>query len=182
MADSPIRVTIKHDKGYEATWTVFSADTSAEAVQHLVEHFGLDPEAIAGMTPHEVVVLATNIAHGVGTARKVLKATPVADAVEKAARVAKPAEAKPAEAEGEDPWAAPTTKARFVRTFADREAHEFAPPPEPGEEWDPILQAIEDASSKKALQLVFARYNDAFKEREDVRDAFKAKAAALAAS
>jgi hypothetical protein len=89
---SELSVTIKYDKGHDATWAVFRG-TTGEIRADVLEFFGMDPATQAGLSLSSVVTNATQIAHGKALIATTLGATIVEETTEPA---------KPTD----DPWAA----------------------------------------------------------------------------
>jgi hypothetical protein len=89
---SELSVTIKYDKGHDATWAVFRG-TTGEIRADVLEFFGMDPATQVGLSLSSVVTNATQIAHGKGLIATALGATVVEETTEPA---------KPTD----DPWAA----------------------------------------------------------------------------
>jgi hypothetical protein len=89
---SELSVTIKYDKGHDATWAVFRG-TTGEIRADVLEFFGMDPATQAGLSLSSVVTNATQIAHGKALIATALGATIVEETTEPA---------KPTD----DPWAA----------------------------------------------------------------------------
>ncbi|MGV9312573.1 hypothetical protein ACWDR0_10295 [Streptomyces sp. NPDC003691] len=72
--DGTIGVTIKYGKGYEETWANFRG--SAVRLRAMIaDYFGFKPEMVADLSLSELVVEATNIAHGNGNLAAYLGAT-----------------------------------------------------------------------------------------------------------
>ncbi|MEU9605476.1 hypothetical protein [Streptomyces sp. NPDC048057] len=100
---SEISVTIKYDKGHDATWAVFRG-TAGEIRADVMEFFGMDPATQAGLSLSSIVTNATQIAHGKGLIATALGATVVEEtAVEPAKPSDDPWEAASAAQSGE-PW------------------------------------------------------------------------------
>ncbi|MFK0099256.1 hypothetical protein [Streptomyces sp. NPDC091040] len=74
MNDHGITITIKYGKGHEDTWAVFRG-TPETVRSWITEHFGFKPEMVAELTLSELVLEATNIAHGKGNLAAYLGAT-----------------------------------------------------------------------------------------------------------
>jgi hypothetical protein len=89
---SELSVTIKYDKGHDATWAVFRG-TTGEIRADILDFFGMDPATQVGLSLSSVVTNATQIAHGKGLIATALGATVVEETTEPA---------KPTD----DPWAA----------------------------------------------------------------------------
>ncbi|MGW8953516.1 hypothetical protein [Streptomyces sp. NPDC055709] len=87
-------VTIKYDKGHDATWAVFKG-TAGEIRADVMEFFGMDPATQAGLSLSSIVTNATQIAHGKGLIATALGATVIEETTSEA----------PAKPQG-DPWAA----------------------------------------------------------------------------
>ncbi|MFE0104118.1 hypothetical protein [Streptomyces sp. NPDC059009] len=99
MSDHGITITIKYGKGYEDTWAVFKG-TPEDIRSWITLHFGFKPEMVEYLTLSELVVEATNIAHGNGNLAAYLGATRIGVQ-------------QPEEQRTDDPWsqaeAAPAT-------------------------------------------------------------------------
>ncbi|NWF28265.1 hypothetical protein HW130_18655 [Streptomyces sp. PKU-EA00015] len=90
--DGSIGVTIKYGKGYEDTWAVFRG--SVRQVRDLIcDYFGFECKDVTTLSLSDLVVNATNLAHGKGNIASILDAQIISD----------PALAKSA---ADDPWAA----------------------------------------------------------------------------
>ncbi|WP_420312533.1 hypothetical protein ACOB87_37860 [Streptomyces sp. YS-B37] len=91
---SELSVTIKYDKGHDATWAVFRG-TPGEIRADVMEFFGMDPATQAGLSLSSIVTNATQIAHGKGLIATALGATVVEETTN-----------EPAKPPTDDPWAA----------------------------------------------------------------------------
>lgn len=69
-------VTIKYGKGYEETWVVFHGNIW-QIRADLIAYFGVDVNYGSGLTLNELVVAATNVAHGTGNVAAILGGTPI---------------------------------------------------------------------------------------------------------
>lgn len=88
--DGSIGVTIKYGKSYEDTWAVFRG--SVRQVRDLIgDYFGFESKDVTQLSLSDLVVNATNLAHGKGNIASALDAVVIPD---------------PATAPAEDPWAA----------------------------------------------------------------------------
>lgn len=169
MTEAPLKVTIKYGKGYEDTWAVFT-DYQPEALRDsIINFFGIRPAAVEGFTLHDVVVVATNIAQGIGAVQEFLGGTHV-PADDPGVQVSQ--EPAPAAAPGEDPWAKAEEQA--PQTPPAR------PTPPVREEKDPLIEQIEAATTKKELQRLWAANQAKFKASEQVQAAFQARMSAIA--
>jgi hypothetical protein len=157
---SELSVTIKYDKGHDATWAVFRG-TTGEIRADILDFFGMDPATQVGLSLSSVVTNATQIAHGKGLIATALGATVVEETTEPA---------KPTD----DPWAAASA------------AQSSAPWPgsasvtEPKKE-DPnayILGEIEKQTTVDGLKKLWAG-NQSFFSDAAVMAAWKAKGKSL---
>jgi hypothetical protein len=155
-------VTIKYGKGYEETWAVFNGQVG-EVREDIMSYFGIDPEnsAVANLTPSELVVNVTNLAHGKGNAAALLGGVVIGS--QPATATSAPASPKVDEGQqpsGSDPWAAAAAS-----TPATPAAN-------------PMLALIEAVPDVPALQRLWAENQAAFQDAE-VMAAWKAKGKAL---
>ncbi|WP_405665448.1 hypothetical protein [Streptomyces sp. NBC_00055] len=159
---SELSVTIKYDKGHDATWAVFRG-TTGEIRADILDFFGMDPATQVGLSLSSVVTNATQIAHGKGLIATALGAT----VVEETAEPAKPTD---------DPWAA----AANVQSGPWPGSASVA---EPKKE-DPnayILGEIEKKTTVQELKKLWAE-NQSFFSDAAVMAAWKAKGKALSAA
>lgn len=90
--DGTIGVTIKYGKGYEDTWAVFRG--SVRQVRELIcDYFGFECKDVTTLSLSDLVVNATNLAHGKGNVASILDARVIPDVA-------------PEQAPANDPWAA----------------------------------------------------------------------------
>jgi hypothetical protein len=157
---SELSVTIKYDKGHDATWAVFRG-TPGEIRADVMEFFGMDPATQVGLSLSSIVTNATQIAHGKGLIATALGATVIEENTE------------PAKPPTDDPWAAAS-------------ATQSAPWPgsasvaEPKKE-DPnayILGEIEKQTTVDGLKKLWAA-NQSFFSDAAVMAAWKAKGKSL---
>jgi hypothetical protein len=159
---SELSVTIKYDKGHDATWAVFRG-TTTEIRADILDFFGMDPATQVGLSLSSVVTNATQIAHGKGLIATALGATVVEETSE------------PAKPTG-DPWAA----AANVQSGPWPGSASVA---EPKKE-DPnayILGEIEKKTTVQELKKLWAE-NQSFFSDAAVMAAWKAKGKALSAA
>jgi hypothetical protein len=159
---SELSVTIKYDKGHDATWAVFRG-TTGEIRADILDFFGMDPATQVGLSLSSVVTNATQIAHGKGLIATALGAT----VVEETSEPAKPTD---------DPWAA----AANVQSGPWPGSASVA---EPKKE-DPnayILGEIEKKTTIQELKKLWAE-NQSFFSDAAVMAAWKAKGKALSAA
>ncbi|WP_328742194.1 hypothetical protein [Streptomyces caniferus] len=149
--DGTIGVTIKYGKGYEDTWAVFRG--SVDRLRAMItEYFGFRPEMVADLSLSELVVEATNIAHGNGNLAAYLGAT----------RIGVP---QPEQPQADDPW-----------------SQAEAAPPAPkdsGSTW--ALAEIKKQASIADLQKFWAG-NQSFFADPEVMTAYKARGRELQAA
>ncbi len=69
-----LTVTIKYGKGYDDSWVVFRGDRESVR-QDIIAYFGMDDASVATLTLSELVVNATQVAHGKGALASQLGAT-----------------------------------------------------------------------------------------------------------
>jgi hypothetical protein len=156
---SELSVTIKYDKGHDATWAVFRG-TTGEIRADILDFFGMDPATQVGLSLSSVVTNATQIAHGKGLIATALGAT----VVEETAEPAKPTD---------DPWAAASaaqSSGPWPGSASVTEAKE-----------DPnayILGEIEKQTTVDGLKKLWAG-NQSFFSDPAVMAAWKAKGKAL---
>ncbi|MFI6205893.1 hypothetical protein ACIBAI_05760 [Streptomyces sp. NPDC051041] len=94
--DGSIAVTIKYGKGYEDTWAVFRG--SVRQVRELIcDYFGFECKDETGLSLSDLVVNATNAAHGKGNIASILDARVIPET--------------PAQTPENDPWAAAASQA-----------------------------------------------------------------------
>jgi hypothetical protein len=96
MNDHGVTVTIKYGKSYEDTWAVFKAADNDSLKALVGNYFGVEPEVVAHLTNHELVLNMTSVAHGSADAAALLGGTviPASESV-----------AKPVERPAGNPWA-----------------------------------------------------------------------------
>ncbi|MFF4244289.1 hypothetical protein ACFYY2_07415 [Streptomyces sp. NPDC001822] len=147
--DGSISVTIKYGKSYEDTWAVFRG-TVAQVREVLCDYFGFESKDVTGLSLSDLVVNATNLAHGKGNIAAVLDARVISS------------EPTSASAPADDPWAtASATKPEAKET---------------GSGW--ILGEIEKQTSIADLQKLWAA-NQAMFADPAVMTAYKARGRAL---
>jgi hypothetical protein len=164
----PISITIKYGKGYDDTWAVFQG-SAPEVREDIISYFGFQREAVTDLTLSELVVAATDLAHGKGNAARFLGATVLPS------QKAEAAPAQPAPASNEDPWAAASSSAPSKPAAP-------AAPAQPKDD-DPnawILGEIEKQTSVDGLKRLWAA-NQSFFSDASVMAAWKAKGRALSA-
>ncbi len=145
-----ITVTIKYGKGYDDSWVVFRGD--AESIREdVIGYFGMDRASVAELTLSELIVNATQYAHG---------KTAVASTLNGAVIGHKPSEAQDAQGKSSDPWAA-----------AEQQAS--AQPQE-----NPMLARIAACTTGDELRRLWAGDQAAFADAE-VMAAWKARGKAL---
>jgi hypothetical protein len=109
---SELSVTIKYDKGHDATWAVFRG-TTGEIRADILDFFGMDPATQVGLSLSSVVTNATQIAHGKGLIATALGATVVEETTEPAKPTDDPwAAASAAQSSGPWPGSASVTEAK----------------------------------------------------------------------
>ncbi|MEV3858495.1 hypothetical protein AB0J38_29795 [Streptomyces sp. NPDC050095] len=151
MNEHGITITIKYGKGHEDTWAVFRG-TPETVRAWITEHFGFKPAMVEDLTLSELVLEATNIAHGKGNLAAYLGATvipaPQAD-----------------QSQANDPW-------------SQAEAAP-APPQDSGSTW--ALSEIKKQASIGDLQKFWAG-NQSFFADPEVMAAYKARGRELQTS
>ncbi|AKY03716.1 hypothetical protein AVT26_gp34 [Streptomyces phage Lannister] len=170
---SELSVTIKYDKGHDSTWAVFRG-TPDEIRSDIASYFGFQREAIAELTLSELVVHATDLAHGKGNAARFLGG------------VVLPSQSAPAEtqtqsapASNEDPWAAASSQqapSAWSNTGTQTSTEPKADDPNA---W--ILGEIEKQTTVDGLKRLWAS-NQSFFADAGVMAAWKAKGKALSAA
>lgn len=93
-----VKVTIKTGKGYDDTWITFEGEGLR---QEMADFFGMDSASVAGLTNFEVVVNATQIAHGMGAVANRLGGTVITKDRAKAVQSEAPAPVAKDEPEAE---------------------------------------------------------------------------------
>ncbi|MEU7030033.1 hypothetical protein AB0A60_25550 [Streptomyces sp. NPDC046275] len=147
-ADGTIGVTIKYGKGYEDTWAVFRG--SVRQVRELIcDYFGFECKYETGLSLSDLVVNATNLAHGKGNIASILDARVISES--------------PVQAPANDPWAA-ASAAKPEQATDNKSA------------W--ILGEIEKAPSIDELKKLWAA-NQAMFADPAVMAAYKARGSAL---
>ncbi|QYW07950.1 hypothetical protein SEA_TRISTE_31 [Streptomyces phage Triste] len=167
-----LSVTIKYDKGHDATWMVFKGSAS-EIREEIAGAFGFQREAIAELTLSELVVAATDLAHGKGNAARFLGAAVLPSQ-------GAPAETTTAPASNEDPWAvagSPQSQSAWANPAAQAPATE--PKAEDPNAW--ILGEIEKQTTVDGVKRLWAS-NQSFFADPVVMAAWKAKGKALSAA
>ncbi|EFL15308.1 hypothetical protein [Streptomyces sp. C] len=147
-ADGSIGVTIKYGAGYADTWAVFRGSVEQVRTQ-ICGFFGFECKDWTGLSLSDLVVNATNLAHGKGNIASILDARIISDA--------------PAPTPENDPWAAASASTPEQPT-ANKSA------------W--ILGEIEKAPSLDELKKLWAA-NQAMFEDPAVMAAYKARGRAL---
>ncbi|WP_432006289.1 hypothetical protein [Streptomyces parvus] len=160
---SELSVTIKYDKGHDATWAVFRGTTS-EIRADILDFFGMDPATQQGLSLSSVVTNATQIAHGKGLIATSLGATVVEETV-----------TEPAKPAG-DPWAAASAQ-QASSASPDRASVTEAKAEDPNAY---ILGEIAKATAVDELKKLWAA-NQSFFADPAVMAAWKAKGKALSA-
>lgn len=155
--DHGITVTIKYGKSYDDTWAVFKgADLQVVRIQ-ITDYFGLDDDVVKDLTLHELVLNATEVAHGTRTAVQAL------DAVAIPVRKGSP----------EHPWAGlgdePRLSDAAIAHRADNAKYLSTEHP-----FQYVLDAFAAAGDTKELQKVWSTNQAAFKD-ESVVAAYKAR-------
>lgn len=144
-------VTIKYGKGYEETWVSFRG-SNEDVRKDIVGYFGLaDSASVADLTLSELVVNATNLAHGKGNVAALLGGTVI-----------------PSSGTTNDEAQSDTRAAAWAQ--AEQQASEPAV--------NPVLAQIEACSTVDELKLLWAENQAAFSDA-DVEAAYKAKGKAL---
>ncbi|MFG2923866.1 hypothetical protein ACGFYA_20450 [Streptomyces sp. NPDC048305] len=160
---SELSVTIKYDKGHDATWAVFRG-TTGEIRADVMEFFGMDPATQAGLSLSSIVTNATQIAHGKGLIATSLGAT----VVEETSEPARPTD---------DPWAAASAQQSSSPWPGSVSVAE--PKKEDPNAW--ILGEIESQATVDGLKKLWAG-NQSFFSDASVMAAWKAKGKALSAA
>ncbi|ATI18654.1 hypothetical protein SEA_AMETHYST_32 [Streptomyces phage Amethyst] len=159
---SELSVTIKYDKGHDATWAVFRG-TPGEIRADVMEFFGMDPATQVGLSLSSIVTNATQIAHGKGLIATALGATVVEETSE------------PVKPPADDPWAA-ASAAQSSGPWPGS-----ASVPEKAEDKNAyILGEIEKQTTRDGLKKLWAA-NQSFFADAAVMDAWKAKGKSLPA-
>ncbi|MET9861945.1 hypothetical protein ABZY93_22010 [Streptomyces smyrnaeus] len=150
-----LSVTIKYDKGHDATWAVFKG-SPGEVREDIIDYFGFDRDSVAGLTLNQLALNVTQVAHGGSNAAASLGA------------VALPASADTptpgAPADSEDPW-----------TAAGQPA---APAASTQPEGNSIFKLIEECTTIDGLKKLWASNQSAFSDSK-VMEAYKVKGRAL---
>lgn len=153
-------MTIKYGKGYEETWAGFTGRVD-EVREDILDYFGISAEVTKALTMSELVVKATQVAHGKGNAAALLGAMPVS------APAAAAVETAPDKA---DPWA------------GVEGADESAGVAEAAPVGNPHLAAIEKCSSVEELKLWWSSNQEAYNADAEVKAAYSTKGKALKAA
>lgn len=164
-----LTITLKYGKSYDDSWAVFKG-TPNEVRDDIVSFFGFNRESVAELTLNDLVVEATNLAHGKGNAARFLSAVTIP-----ASEAPPPA---PASASSEDPWAAAgvTDNGPPWDTHPVEEVKPAAQPKaEDPDAW--ILGEIENQTSVAGLKRLWAENQSMFNDK--VLAAWKAKGRAL---
>lgn len=145
-----VSLTIKHSGAKDATWINFAGFVE-EVRDDIAAWFGIDRETLTGLTPHELSLTATSLAHGTGAVRAVLGGTPIAQ------------KAEAAKVDGDDPF--------------DIAKNGGSPGPvEPA--ISPLFGRIEKCQSVDELKELWAENQEAFSD-EEIMAAWKARGKAL---
>ncbi|AGM12208.1 hypothetical protein SEA_DANZINA_33 [Streptomyces phage Danzina] len=172
---SELSVTIKYDKGHDATWAVFRGSPD-EIRSDIASYFGFQREAIAELTLSELVVHATDLAHGKGNAARFLGGV----VLPSQSAVAETEAAKTA-ASNEDPWAvagSPQAQSAWANPAAAQQAPASEPKADDPNAW--IMGEIESQTTVDGLKRLWAS-NQSFFADASVMAAWKAKGKALSA-
>lgn len=153
-AATGITVTIKYGKGYEESWSVFRGD-EVRVRKDIMSYFGLTEEVTAGLTLHEVVIQATQIAHGNTVLSNVLGATPVSQ------------QSQESGPKGAAAWQA----AGGGAAESEEPVHPHAV----------LIERLKAAGTVEDLKQLWARNQEAFSD-EDVAAAYSARGKALTAA
>ncbi|MGW4158683.1 hypothetical protein [Streptomyces sp. NPDC004788] len=157
-----ITVTIKYGKGYDDPWLVLKG-RPGEVREDILESFGIERDSVTGLTLSDIVVNATNIAHGKGLIATHLGATVISEE-----------SAPPAKPQG-DPWANVGSAQQASSAWSDKSA---TSPEQDKNAW--ILGEIEKQTNRADLKKVWAA-NQSFFADPAVMDAYKAKGKSLPA-
>lgn len=133
--DRGIGITIKYGKGYEETWATFSG-TNDEIRELITQYFGFESASVADLTTSELVVNATQLAHGKGNVAALLGGTVIPSS-------SAPANDEAQNATADDVWS---------------QAEQNAP--------NPLLAQIESCGDVEALKLLWAENQAAFSDAE----------------
>ncbi|MCD2462474.1 hypothetical protein MBT42_02760 [Streptomyces sp. MBT42] len=155
-------VTIKYDKGHDATWAVFKG-TAGEIRADILEFFGMDPATQQGLSLSSVVVNATNVAHGKGLIATQLGGTVIEET----------SNDEPAKPSG-DPWA--TASAQQASSAWSGSASAAEPKKEDPNAY--ILGEIAKQTTVDGLKKLWAA-NQSFFSDASVMAAWKAKGKSL---
>ncbi|AOQ26931.1 hypothetical protein SEA_RANA_32 [Streptomyces phage Rana] len=171
---SELSVTIKYDKGHDATWAVFRG-TPDEIRSDIATYFGFEREAIAELTLSELVVHATDLAHGKGNAARFLGGV----VLPSQSAVAETKAAQTMAASNEDPWAAAGSP-QAASAWSNPTAQEAPSEPKADDPNAWILGEIEKQTTVDGLKRLWAS-NQSFFADAGVMAAWKAKGKALSA-
>ncbi|MFI1655603.1 hypothetical protein ACH4ZU_11950 [Streptomyces sp. NPDC020472] len=148
-ADGSIGVTIKYGRGYEDTWAVFRGSVEQVRAQ-ICGFFGFECKDWTDLSLSDLVVNATNLAHGKGNIASALGAQVISSI-------------PPTKVPDDDPWVAAS-------------AAKAEKPTDNGSAW--ILGEIEKQSSTEDLKKLWAA-NQAMFADPAVMSAYKARGSAL---
>lgn len=177
VAARGLSVTIKYDKGHDATWAVFRG-LPAEVREDIIGYFGLDSASVSGLTLHELTVNATHVAHGVGAVATTLGGVAIGSSQAESAKIAArltggvpPKGGDPNDGEAQaNPWA---------RNGDEPPAEEEKPAANPNAH---LYTAIENAADVDALKRIWAEDQAAFANDAELLATWKAKGKALKAA
>jgi hypothetical protein len=171
LAGRGIRATIKYGKGYDETWVSFTG-TPDEVRLDIVEYFGF-PSDEAGLSLNELVIKATQIAHGIGLIATTLGGVPIPAGNGPDGQPAPPWKTGDAD-EGQQPAA---------DAWAQAEGNPAAAPvktsPAPTNPNEHLYRAVEEAATIDALKRVWAGDQAAFAADSVLMQAYKARGKAL---
>jgi hypothetical protein len=148
-----ITVTVKYGKGYEESWVVFRGPSITQVREDIIDYFGMDRASVAELTLSDVVVNATNLAHGKGNVAAALGATVI--------------KSGPTPAATENPASSAWAQAAQQEAEAPAE--------------NPMLARIAATTNVDELKRLWAENQAAFAEA-DVMAAWKARGKALKAA
>lgn len=167
---SEVTATIKWGKGYEAPWFVGKGSV-AEVREQIIAAFGMDAEFYAEHTLAELITQAATHAQGVQAAASSLGPVQILPKGDSA-----PAAPKVAEAPAGDPWEGVQASSPPWQGDGLGEGKDA---PAAKEDKDPLIAALEAASDRAELALIW-KQNQAEFSREEVKDAMKAAQGRLA--
>jgi hypothetical protein len=150
-----VAVTIAYGQGKQDTRATFHGSLE-EVREDIIDFFGLDSASGIELNPAELVLNATQLAHGAGTLARGLDATAVPPSM--ASRPTPPPSAAPSRGDEADPWS--TAASQTAPPWPVETPAAPAAPVEPAKH--PLVEAIERTADLDGLKRLWAENQAAF--------------------